>query len=334
MCPQCNAPLTPHRFARSVVCSYCGATVQLEEGVVSAAVFQAAFRAWNSPESYGVPSWISIGESHWALDQLISHGAISDVYTGQRARWPTELTIVKLLRNQQDSALFENEWKILQLLQHSEAQGADTFGRLIPQPVLHGNITAGSYAGKNVSIFRWASGFYHTFDEIIQVYPQGIDPQASIWVWRRILEMLSFLHNSGIVHGAVFPSHLLAQENEHGVRIVGYSSAGHFGEKLNSISHYYESFYPQPAQSSLILTPQLDLVMSARCIMVILGGNLETGSLPSTVPDQLAQIVKRIALKVTVDSTKENAWAIREELGDIAKIAYGPPRFIPIVMPS
>src|SRR5262249_60657545 len=42
MCPQCNGPLSPGRFARSVVCSYCGATVTLDEASVEAARYRRA----------------------------------------------------------------------------------------------------------------------------------------------------------------------------------------------------------------------------------------------------------------------------------------------------
>lgn len=334
MCPQCNAPLAPHQFARSVLCSYCGATVKLDEASVAAAIFHEAFRAWNSPESYQISSWVSLGTSHWAIDKCIAHGNISDVYTGRRARWPTELVILKILRDRQDTNLFDNEWDALQELQRSEAPGADNFTMLIPQPIIHGDITAGSFAGRRVSIFRWASGFHHTFDEVRSAYPHGIPPQASIWIWRRILEVLAFIHASGMAHGAVLPAHLLIQENEHGVRLVGYSSAGRFGEKLRTVSPGYESFYPQPTQSWSKLTAQLDLAMSARCVAAILGGNPATASLPTTVPAQLAGIVQRIALSEPASASSEAAWAIREELGEVSRKVFGPSRFIPIVMPS
>src|SRR5512133_1568213 len=170
MCPQCNAPLAPHKFARSVVCSYCGATVQLDEASVSAELFHTAFRVWNSPQSYQIPSWFSVGESHWALGECIANGDLSDVYKGERARWPTELVTIKLLRDHQNLALFDNEWEVLQALQHSDAPGADMFTALIPRPVLHGDISAGSNAGKRVNIFRQASGFRYTFDEVLRAY--------------------------------------------------------------------------------------------------------------------------------------------------------------------
>jgi serine/threonine protein kinase len=295
--------------------------------------FHEAFRIWNAPESYQIQSWISIGENHWALDKCIAHGDISDVYTGQRARWPTELVIVKLLRDRQSTGPFDNEWEALQALHRSATPGADTFTALIPQPVMVGDVNTGPHNGKRATIFRLASGFRYTFDEVIQAYPQGIPPRASIWIWRRILEVLSFIHNSGMAHGAVLPSHLLVQHNEHGVLLVGYGSAGHLGEKLRTKSDRYESFYPQPARSFSTLTPQLDLIMSARCIVTMLGGDPQTGSLPAKVPERLAGMIQEIAFADPVRSARKNAWTIREELGVIANEVFGAPQFIPIVMP-
>ncbi len=333
MCPQCGAPLAPHRFARSIVCSHCGATVRLDESSVSASRFHEAFRVWNSPESYSLPSWVTVGDRNWALGEFIAHGEISDVYAGRRARWPTELVLLKLLRDCDDVALLINEWTSLQTLQQSDAPGADTFTMLLPQPVIHGDAAAGPFAGRRVSVFRWVSGFRYTVDQVLRVYPQGIPPRASIWVWRRILEVLSFIHASGMAHGAVVPAHLLVQENEHGMRLVGYGRAGRLGQKSPSPPHEWESFYPQPAQSWSTLTTQLDLVMSARCIVALLGGNPATATLPATVPGPLAEIVRRFALSGPA-AESARAWDLREELGQIATQVFGPPQFCPIVMPA
>src|SRR5512140_2917888 len=101
MCPQCNAPLSPHRFASSTVCPYCGATVQLDEASVSAEGFHQTYRAWNSPLSYSIQAAISIGETHWDIDRFLAKGEIADVYAARRARWPTELALLKVLRDNQ-----------------------------------------------------------------------------------------------------------------------------------------------------------------------------------------------------------------------------------------
>ncbi len=324
MCPQCNAPLTPHRFAQSVVCAYCGATVRFGEQSISAEKFHEAFRIWNNPLSYQLSSWISIGDHHWALDKFLAHGESADVYTGRRARWPTELVILKILRESQNVDRFDNEWNALQTLHKSGAPGAETYVKLLPQPVMHGDSTGGSHTGQRVNIYRHASGFRHTFNDVLQAYPQGIPPRASIWVWRRILEVLSFIHASGMAHGAVLPEHLLIQDNEHGVRLVGYSSAGRLGKKLTSLSKDNEPFFPKESQLKSGLSSQLDIVMSARCVIALLGGNPADASLPSPVPKKLAEFIQRIALSKTGDIDSQNAWAIRGKLGNLADEIFGP----------
>ncbi|NLF51385.1 MAG: hypothetical protein GX577_09640 [Leptolinea sp.] len=334
MCPQCNAPLTPHRFARSIVCAYCGATVFLEEETISASKFHEAFQIWNTPETYGTASWISIGDNHWSVDRLLSAGETCDVFAGRRARWPTELVVLKAARKKQDTPLLEREWEALKQLQASETPGGETFLALIPQPVRHGISTGGLCIGQTVNIYRWASGFYHTAADVINAYPQGIPPRASIWIWRRILELLSFIHTSNMAHGAIVPSHLLIQENDHGVRLVGFSRAGRKGQSIEAAAGQDKKYYPDTTQMEGRLSNQLDIVMSARCIIALLGGNPADGSIPDTVPELLVNTIRRTAMAKSNDPDCQDAWAIREELGHIANMVFGPPQFIPIIMPN
>ncbi len=334
ICPQCKAPLTPHRFAKQATCAYCGTVVQLDDDFVSTKVFREAYLQWNSPASYAFAATTSIDDRHWAVEDCIANGETSDVYTGRLARWPTELVLIKVLRDSKDQTRFDQEWKTLEFLQKSEAKGAETFTRLIPQPVAHGFATNGAFAGSKVSIFRWASGFHHTFEEVHKAYPQSIPPRTSIWVWRRILEVLSFIHASGVAHGAVLPEHLLVQENEHGVRMVGYGHAGRLTEKLEIIQDRSDSFYPQFAKSLPKLSVPLDLVMSARCIIELLGGDPLTAELPTEVPALLAGQIQKIALAKPDDLMTTTAWTIHQELGSIAAQAFGPASFNPIVMPT
>src|SRR5215813_3329759 len=146
-CPHCNAPLAPGKFARSAVCSFCGATVQIDEASVSAARFRSALQAWSSPANHGYSSWCSIGDAHWSMAGLIARGEISDVYIAERARWPTERVLIKVLRDVDEAPLFDHEWDVLEKLQHSTATGAASFSAKVPQPVVRGLIQGGNHAG-------------------------------------------------------------------------------------------------------------------------------------------------------------------------------------------
>ncbi len=330
MCPQCNAPLQPSRFARQVTCAYCGAVVQLGEPVIRREIFRQAFLEWNDPQSHSFTDYLSLGYHHWAPGGLLARGSSCDVYRAQRARWPSELVILKVLRDHKDAARLENEWQALQTLQGSRAPGAETFARRAPQPVLHGTVSGGIFAGQSVSLFRWEAGFHHTFEAVQRNYPQGIPPRASIWVWRRILETLSFIHNTGLVHGAILPPHLLVQQNDHGVRLVGYGCAGVSGQPLAVVQEAFAAYYPPGIKPGTPLSPALDLGMSARCLVGLLGGDPARLTLPASIPAPLATLLQRVAHSPGA----ENAWALREELGHLSDQVFGAPQFNPIVMPS
>jgi hypothetical protein len=346
-CPQCNAPLPPvGRFARSVVCPFCSTTVLLDEQAISVARFRAAFKDWNSPASHGFSSWISIGaragESHWALGEIVGRGEISDVYAAQRARWPTERALVKVLRNpgsRRDAASFDHEREVLAALQGSRTAGYETFVLRLPQPIAHGEVSAGTsetsggaLASSRALVLRWAEGYVHTFEDAARAYPGGIEPRASIWIWRRILETLSFLHGAGYVHGAVLPPHLLVETGEHGVRLVGFRAADHPGAPLAEVSPRFERFYPRELLKSRQLSPAADLAMSARAVAALLGGDPASGEVPRAVPAPLAAEIARAADFNRADELG-GAWALRERLGAIAHEVFGPPAFCPLVLP-
>jgi len=68
-------------------------------------------------------------------------------------------------------------------------------------------------------------------------------------------------------------------------------------------------------------------------MVALLAGDPATASLPATVPFKLAGIIRQAALSDPAGGAGPDAWALREELGQIANEIFGPPRFVPLVMP-
>jgi hypothetical protein len=194
-------------------------------------------------------------------------------------------------------------------------------------------IGGGPHQGASALLYRWSGGFLHTLDEVRRAFPGGVEPRQAVWIWRRILETLSLLHQSGVVHGAVLPSHLLVQRADHGVRLVGYGRAGAAGEALVTPSLALEDYYPRAARSAGRLSPLMDIQMSARCIAAVLGGDPSTGEMPGQVPEVLASLVRNVASDQP-GSVAGNAWLLRQKLGAVANLVFGAPRFCPLVMPS
>lgn len=332
-CPQCQAPLAPKHFAASMVCTYCGTSVQLDPTAVFAERFQRAWAEWDNPETHGYSTWWTLDDTHWAPGPLIGRGGMTDVYIAERARTPTERVVIKVLRDEAHLPLLEHEWEVLCALRDSDAPGAPAFTALLPQPVRRGVLQSGPHAGRHALVVRWASGFVHSGEDVRRAYPAGIPPQPAIWMWRRILESLSFLHRAGWVHGAVLPPHLLVQSGEHGLRLLGLSCAERLGQPLRAFHPYYEAFYPEEVLRTRRLGPEDDLRMSARSLITLLGGGPEEGDLPRSVPAPLALLLRQVAWGEYAHGEGDMAWTLRERVGEVGTAVFGPPSFHPLVMP-
>lgn len=330
-CPQCGAPLRPpSRFARDTVCPFCKATVRIDLTTVSAERFHAAHREWIGHQSAGGDC--RIGDAWFQLGRLVGTGEASQVYLAERVRSPRERVLLKILRSAEDRPLLDAEWQALQRLQASEAPGASAFTRLLPQPVLRGQVSEGAHRGAEVLGLRFLGGFRHTVAEARRAYGAGVDPRVGVWLWRRLLEVLSFVHQSGLVHGAVLPQHVLFEDGDHGARLVGFGCAGRAKESLRAVCTAEEAFYPAWFLASATLAPGADLCMSARLVAFLLGGEPSGAGLPSAVPPPLASLLGQVASRA--EGAPADAWALREALGPLARQLFGPPSFHPLVMPD
>lgn len=328
-CPRCGAPLSPGPFARTTTCAFCHSVVQLDEQVVSASKFREAYRRWNAPDDARAGGWITVGDESWMPIRFVAHGEIADVDLVERVRQPAERALLKVLRDEADLPMLDQEWAALAALQESSAAGAGAIVPRLPQPIARGEIGSGARAGKHCELLRFARGFDHTLEAVRAAHPRGVDVHAGVWMWRRLLEALGFVHASGFVHGAVLPQHLLIERGEHGLRLVGFGCAARSGEALAAVVSRYESFYPARMVAKPRLAPEHDVAMSARCIAFALGAD-ERGAVPDRVPDALRELIARAAAG---DSSK-GAWELREQVGHVGAELFGAPSFHPITMPG
>lgn len=324
-CPHCGAPLATTRFATMVVCSFCDATVRVDPSSVSASKYRQAWAEWNDPGDGDDAGRVSIAGTHWATQRLLARGEISDVYLARRARWPSELVVLKVLRDAEDSPLLEQEWGALERLRSAAAADHVDLGARVPAPVVMGVLESSAQRGLGCA-YRWAGGFVHTFEAIRDAYPRGVDPVASIWVWRRILEIIGVMRKAGLVHGAILPNHLLIENGEHGVRLVGFSNADSPDAPLRVVSSDFADFYPASMLDSQTLTAAADVVMSARCVSYLLGGLGDT----DRVPERLANLLERAG---TDQSHADfDPWKLHKEVGELGKALFGPPAYHAIPM--
>lgn len=321
-CPRCGAPIPPGARG-TVVCAYCRATlVEARDG------FQLEEAFEDEPtEAPGAPRFWLHG-ARYRVEGRIARGDSADVLLARRDHRVGERVVAKALRASGDRDRLEAEWRTLVALSKSEARGSHHFTRLLPQPVARGEARFGSmgHAGDAfATLYRFDSGFVHDFHAVRAAYPGGVPAAAAVWMYKRILELLVFVHESGFAHGAVLPRHLLVHARDHGVRLCGFTCAGALGSALAARVAADDRFYPSRATE---LSAALDVVMAARAVLFVLGGDPMRA--PAAAPPEL-----RAVLESDADSAGPGtAMQALANVDRAARSAFGAPRYVPFDLPG
>ncbi|MEM6928792.1 MAG: hypothetical protein AAF602_17775, partial [Myxococcota bacterium] len=214
--------------------------------------------------------------------------------------------------------LLRREWSTLKALASATSEGADHFVDRLPAPVAHGLVDTDR--PRTASVFRWRSGFVHSLTEVGDAWPAGVSGPVAVWLLKRLLELLDFVHRSGFVHGAVVPDHVLVHPRDHGAMLVGWTMATPWSSgrtrRLVAVPRRWAAWYGGAREA----TPALDIAMACRCVQAVRG--LADG-------DPVAEVLARGR-----SGRVDDAWALREALVAASDEAYGPPAYHPLEMPG
>lgn len=310
-CEGCGAPLDAPWSELVVVCAWCGS-----QNMVGRAGGPVPPRV----PADGRPRF-TLGGRTYVLESRIASGDSSEVYRGRWVVRLGELVVIKVLAAATDADLLRREWSTLRQLARSTAEGADHFTTRLPTPVAHGLV--GDDPPRTASVFGWSSGFVPTLEAVGEAWPSGVPGPVGVWILKRLLELLSVVHRSGFVHGAVVPDHVLVHPRDHGAMLVGWTiattwSAGHT-QRLPARPRRWAPLYEGAREA----TPALDVAMACRCVAAVAGWT-GAGS-----PGPVAAVVQRGG-----SGRVSDAWALREQLTAASREAFGPPAYHPLPLPG
>jgi hypothetical protein len=252
-------------------------------------------------------------------------GDICDLYTAYYvpAGKPAKRALVKLARDPRDADLLRAEMTSLQHFFSQAGSDDSHFKKYLPRPLEAAMVSVGGGA-RPANILSLTQDSY-TLAEIMSAHPQGVHPADMAWMWRRVLEILSWVHSHKKVHGAILPCHILLNTEIHGGRLVDWCYSVDTGHSLKAmVADYFEIFYPPEVMDRQPATSATDLYMLARCVKSLLG--------EQPVPDRISRIVDA-CLIVRQAARFADAWEVYGLLDKALRAEYGPPAFRPFTMP-
>jgi hypothetical protein len=220
-----------------------------------------------------------------------------------------ERVVIKVLAALSDADLLRREWDVLSALHRSQVEGAGHYATRLPAPIAHGLVD--SDRARPASVFGWKSGFVHTLAEVGDRHPGGVPGEVQVWVLKRLLELLGWVHRAGFAHGGVTPDHVLVHPRDHGAMLVGWTAATPLGGRIPVISRRWAALYPGREA-----TPALDVAMACAVCRPL-----------SAASGPIAQVLDR-------GTRCDDAWALRDALVVASEAVFGPGSYHPLAMPG
>jgi len=285
-----------------VACPYCRAMVTRSSRVVERGKFH---EAWLRSRLLGAGADRLLrvkGRSYRVLASL-GHGDACEMLSAIACGPLPERVTIKLANDGADS--LSREADVLERLQQLDLASSAYFSQRLPQLVAFG-VTDGFADARDALVTRQPAGFWGTLDDVLAHHPSGLrDPRHAVWLWRRVLEVLAYLHDAGWTHGDLRASHWLVNPGDHGVLLTGWARAQRGGSFTR------------------------DLMQSAWTMRELLHGASDgPPPLGPDVPAPLAELL-RLASEDAAWCARHGAAGIDRQLVAAARQAFGQPQFIP-----
>lgn len=279
------------------------------------------------------PQVIQTLKRKFIVTDLLAAGDMADVYRCAYTEDGIEHhAAFKIARSAGDNDLLDVEQKTLSAM-YPAAQVEEKFYRYFPKPLDSFLLRDTDLkTNRRVNVMQLADG-YVTLADVLKAYPKGIDFRDAVWMFKRGLAGIGYAHKKGIVHGAIVPPHVLVHPTGHGGKIVDWCYSVSSGQRVQAISRDYKAFYAPEILAKKSVTSATDIYMLAKCMVVLLGGDVETSLMPDAVPKGIRLFLGALLLK-GLGPRPDDAWALHEEFDELLLRVVGKRHYRPLAMPA
>ncbi len=258
------------------------------------------------------------------IGEPIAEGTISTVYDGEcalRDEFAGRVAI-KIVDKTADNELALREARILKLLHAGNGPQRKHL------PVLLDRFqTSDSQVGLIFRYIEQSQDMYAIREN--PLYRNGVDRKHMVWMLNRTLSAIGYAHSLGIVHGNIEPSHLMVRGEDHNVFLIDWSWAAVSPVKTSDqFKIYTEHFSAPEVKQKKLPHPASDIYSIGKCMIYVVGGNVETNEMPDSVEPKLQRYLKYLVTDSMVQRP-HNAWDEWRFLDKLVRELWGDKHFIP-----
>jgi len=276
------------------------------------------------------PTIISTKKAQYRIVKRIHSGGTAGVFRAVRINKKGINTdvLLKVPHSPKDNDLMRHEVEIINSINtHIKTSTDDKLlleqlSKL--QPPLFESIKVSK---KQMNVFEFSEDCYDLVS-IHKAYNGNVDPRVVVFIFNRILNCLMVAHNSGYIHGAVRPNHMIIHKPTHCGCLIDWTCSRKISERTKMLPYFdkeWENFMAPEVVESKISSIKGDLYSAAMCACYLLsdGADLFDIEAPEPIKDVL-----NLCLQPKIKSRPMSA---EEAFGLFENAAYkvfGKPKFV------
>ncbi len=245
----------------------------------------------------------------YTIHEHAFEGEYANLYTGTCG---SEKVCVKVVHESSDNKFLMNEVKVMKRLTHKSLPVfLDMFK------------TSDRTMGV---IMREIDGYDLT--QVREKYKDGLSTRHVGWIFERLLSALGFMHINKVLHGNIEPSNLMVRPRDHNSFLVDFLfSLIEPMDSGNKIKVYSEEYSHEDIAKKVAPMPHHDLYSLGKCMIYLLGGDVENNRLPSGISMTLRKFILEF-----IYGKVNDAWQKHAELRKLRKEVLGHKGFITFKM--
>lgn len=269
----------------------------------------------NEPSDEFKPFDVETPLGKYHAHSIVGRGEMSALYAAETASGKP--VIIKIALQVGDNDLLQNEARMLKLL----LEGGTTYNKHLPEYFDQFRTARGNIG----LVLGQVNGF--DLKAVREKYPDGIPQEHIIWIFRRTLAIAGHAHSLGIVHGNIEPSHILVSPSDHNVFLIDWGySVYRPTETSQGFRAINEQFSPPEVGERKSPIPSSDLYSIGKCMVYLLGGNIQTDTMPGTVDERIQRFIKFFTRPSALQRAQD-AWQMYAKLDDLREEVFGPHQF-------
>jgi hypothetical protein len=167
---------------------------------------------------------------------------------------------------------------------------------------------------RRANAFAVNGGEFVTLEQALDAYPDGVHAKDMVWIYRRLLDLLGYVHHKGIIHGAVVPSSILIGIGDnHEMILTNWQNSVTMdsGRNIPAIVSKYRDFYPPEVTEKKQPSRATDNYMAAKCMRAMIpAGQFPRiqGFLMSLMGSQASRDVSSWGLRKDFTELADSTW--------------------------